>query len=71
MKLYTILYSDRYETGVDMPYVDGQAFKTKREANAHLMNNNFEYHHGYLYPYYKQKLRKKTMAKIIELELGY
>lgn len=70
MKLYTILYSDRYETGADMPSVDGQAFKTKSEANAHLINNNFKYHHGYLYPYYKRKARKETMAKIIEMELG-
>ena len=70
MKLYSILYIDRYDTGAEWPTVDGRAFKTESEASAHLINENYKHHHGYTYPYYKRKARKETMAKIIELGLG-
>ena len=70
MKLYSILYIDRYDTGAEWPTVDTKVFKTESEAGAHLVNENYKHHHGYVYPYYKRKARKETMAKIIELELG-
>jgi len=40
MKLYTILYIDRYDTGAEWPTVDGQAFKTESEASAHRRMGN-------------------------------
>ena len=70
MKLYSILYIDRYDTGAEWPTVDTKVFKTESEASAHLMNENYKHHHGYVYPYYKRKAKKESMAKIIELELG-
>ena len=70
MKLYSILYIDRYDTGAEWPTVETKVFKTESEASAHLVNESYKYHHGYVYPYYKRKARKETMAKIIELELG-